>query len=95
MADTPDPDALDALIASTGPNSWYGRGCRIGRIITELDPGPYRDRLVGYMARTGEITHRQIASAMNATLNPTPPMSPDMVGQHRRLACSCPSEVRT
>lgn len=88
---TPDADAL-AMIVEGHQNRWYARGCAVGRVILDLDPGEYRDRLVGYMKRpVDELTHAPIIAAVKETLGIT--LRPDTLGRHRRRACACSDEV--
>ena len=87
-----DPDALDAAIVAHSVNSWYGRGCAVGRMIGDLTPGAYRTKLVGYMnAPTHDVGHAAIIGAIDATLGVK--LRADAVLRHRRRSCACPDEV--
>lgn len=88
---TPDVAALDALIEGHG-NSWYGRGCSVGRLVRDLDAGDYRDRLVAYMNKPiAELGHAPIIAAVRETLGVE--LRPDTLGRHRRRGCACPDEA--
>jgi hypothetical protein len=88
---TPNADALSSLVEGHR-NTWYARGCAVGRVIIELDPGEYRTRLVGYInLPVEELTHAPIIAAVNETLGVS--LRPDTLGRHRRRSCSCPDEA--
>lgn len=93
MSQEPTPSAadLDAVIAGHR-NRWYGRGCAVGRLILDLDPGEYRDRLVAYLnLPVDDLGHAPIVIAVNETLGVQ--IKRDAVARHRRRACSCSDEV--
>lgn len=86
-----DADALDAAVARYA-NSWYTRGCAIGRLVADLSPGPYRDRLVSYLNEPRErVSHSAIAGAIKETLGVD--VRSDALLRHRSHLCSCPAEV--
>jgi len=86
-----DPDALDALLGGY-QNSWYSRGCCVGKVIAGLDDGPFRTKLVAYMAMpVCDLGHSPIARAIEETLGVKFPNG--AVGRHRGKKCSCGSEV--
>lgn len=88
---TPDVSALDDLIGSH-TNRWYGRGCAVGRLVADLDPGPYRDRLIVYMDMpVSDLGHAPIIAAIRETLGEE--VRADTLGRHRRRSCSCGPEV--
>lgn len=86
-----DPQALDDLLSGYR-NEWYSRGCRLGRIISDLDPGPFRERLIGYLsAPPREVSHAAICAAIKETLGED--LRSDMMGRHRAHKCGCGPEV--
>lgn len=88
---TPDADAL-SLVVERYQNRWYARGCAVGRLVLDLDPGEYRTRLVAYMnLPVDALSHSPIIAAVNETLGVS--LRPDTIGRHRRRACSCPDEA--
>jgi len=90
---TPDADALASLIEGHR-NQWYSRGCSVGRVVLELDPGEYRTRLVGYInLPVDTLNHAPIIAAVKETLGIS--LRPDSLGRHRRRSCSCPDEAYT
>jgi hypothetical protein len=87
----PDADLLDSLIGSHA-NPWYGRGCSVGRMIFDLEPGEFRTRLVAYMALPqAQLGHAAIIAAISETIGVE--LRSDTLARHRRRACSCPDVV--
>lgn len=86
-----DADALDSAIARH-TNSWYTRGCAIGRVVSSLERGTYRDKLVGYMnAPNSEVGHAAIIAAVDETLGIR--LRADALLRHRSRSCRCSAEV--
>lgn len=91
MTTTPDPDALDAIVRSHS-NRWYTRGCAVGRVILDLDPGEYRTRLVGYLsAPVDEVGHAAIIAAVRDTIGAE--WRSDALSRHRSHLCGCSDEA--
>lgn len=86
-----DPEMLDEILGSYR-NPWYGRGCAVGRMISDLDPGPFRSKMIAAMAASvDEIGHAAITRAIEQTIGIT--MRSDSLGRHRSRQCRCGPEV--
>ena len=86
-----DPEMFDAILDQYR-NPWYGRGCAVGRIISSLDAGPFRSKLVAAMAApVDEIGHAAIQKAVEKTIGDK--IRSDSMGRHRNRQCRCGPEV--
>ena len=86
-----DADLLVNLIESHG-NSWYGRGCAVGRMIADLDQGEFRTRLITYIdLPTSQLGHAAIIAAIRDTIGIE--LRSDTLARHRRHGCRCSDEV--
>lgn len=91
---TLDPDAFDAALESHSRNSWYERGCVIGKAVLGMPAGPYRAKLIATMNRpVSEVGHAAIIAALRETAGLE--FRGDSLLRHRRHSCSCPPEAYT
>lgn len=75
---------FDAAIAAATPKN---KGCKLGIAMDAIDPGPFKDRILFYMAQS-EIGHAVFAQALQTSTGIA--ISRHIVGNHRRRVCTCP-----
>jgi hypothetical protein len=77
-------DDFDAAVKAAQPQP---KGCKLGLAIDAIEPGPFKDRVLFYMADL-EVNHQVFATALQTSTGIT--VSRFIAGNHRRRQCPCP-----
>lgn len=77
-------DDFDAAIKAALPRS---KGCKLGVAVDAIEPGPFKDRVLFYMADL-ELGHQVFVNALQSSTGIT--VSRFIAGNHRRRQCVCP-----
>jgi hypothetical protein len=86
----PDADLLDNLVATK--RAYYVRGCSVGHLINDIEPGEFRSRLISHLAEPVHVAgHAAIARAIKQTLDVD--VKALAIHRHRHRVCTCPDEV--
>ena len=88
MKIVPDPDALDAALAVSAQRAYYVRGCNVGHFINDLEPGPFRDRLIERMLEPSYVVgHSPLSRAIKDTTGVD--LKAAAIQRHRARLCTC------